>query len=126
MSLRERNATLPHPPAIVQAACPTEGGEGGEEVGEAGFPCAFAGKTGGELGRALRAGGVGEQLGHGGKLFGERGGPRCGGVSGRSGLGRDGAAAVVGSVDRGRVRSWQKCMRLWVFIFLLLRSRSRR
>jgi hypothetical protein len=69
----ERDATLPHPPAIVQAACPTEGGE---EVVEAGFPFAFAGKTGGQLCFALRAGGVGQQFGDDGELFGQRGGPR--------------------------------------------------
>mgnify|MGYP007049657809 CR=1 FL=1 len=88
-----RNRKLPHPPPIVQAARPTEGSEGGEDDGQAGF--SLAGEAGGDLGLALRIGCVGQQFGDGGELLGEcrgpgrgecRGGTRFGGGSGSDGI----------------------------------------
>ena len=62
---------MPRFPILPRAA---EGDEGLQEVGEALFPRAFAGDTGGELGFVLR--GVGKQAGEERHLFGECGGPR--------------------------------------------------
>lgn len=64
--------TLPHPQPILHLPGAAEGFEGGEDVGEGGFPFGFAGEMGGNGRHVERGGGVGEQVGDGGHLFGQR------------------------------------------------------